>query len=325
MIEKHEQPSASWIPLRAAPLAFQARVLEEDLFDQSSAPELLPRGEIEAFVRGQLTGAMIGRADVDFGSGMVELYVQPEPDPRDEADGYDLYRLHMSAIDSWRPHDGSYQGDHEDFLAKASLIWPLLVSRFRAALRSRKWAVVGRLGSPLASKFSEINLRDFLQLRVVDWVQGIAEHPSGERIFSIFMFDPTEKEISLEQKNKILLGQLRAELKAPKVKTIANLFYRALRDEFPPTERERRAGLNDAEAAAATHKKAQAEKQEINRALQDGKITTPCRNIIHRACGFAPDYTVSHDTVAKGLRIALELEDIGPGEAFIRDIGFSGD
>ena len=284
MFDRRTEPSPDWLPLRAAPLSIQAVPAENG----SVAFQRLTREEIEAFIRERLIVGRVGACEIDFKQGRVALFWRPA---MEEDDLYQIDEIELPAIPEWRP-EGDDPRDFEDFFASSHWLWPELQRRFHNALRMQRWTIVGRIPSPYSPRFTEIALDDFFEQRIVDWAHGVSENQFGERIYSIHVVAASPALADVVKKWR----------SSPKAASVARVFYRALQGHFPANFTEH-------------------EIQMLRNALS-GTITFNCRQAIYRVC-FPEnlEYTVSHVTVAEGIRLALKVHPHKPSQRQLAQLG----
>lgn len=283
MFEKRVAPSSDWIPLRAAPLRIQA------VSDQDGGSRLLERIEIEDYIRSQLVVGPVRRCEVDFDQGSVEIQWRPSSDEDDRS--YYGDELYLVLIAGWSPEDSDYDGLAE-FESRAQEIWPQMEDRFRAALWSRRWAIVGRVNSPYVGAFTEIELREFLSFRIVDWLRGVAEDEFGQRIYSIHL---VEQHPELDAVHSDWCSY-------PKSAKVARVLYLAWVD--------RESGLDQ----SAVH--------EAKAALGGGAITFTLRDALRKACEKnASNSALARETVDRAIDLVQRLRLCQPSRADLKRFG----
>lgn len=284
--DRRAEPSEDWLPLAAAPLSIQAVPPDE----KGVAPRLLSREEIESFLRERLVGGRIGNCEIDFEHGLVGLYWHPYWDEEEE-NSYDIELLTLDAIAGWRPDDGPLT-NLGNFLAHSDEVWPEMEYRFHTALWLRRWTIVGRIESSYNPRFTEIGLRDFLALRILDWVRGIGENEFGERVYAIHV---VEMQSRLKEIKKEWTGSKRRA-------AVARVIYHVL-------EGKKIKALSETEVAA------------VRSAILSGQITYTCRIALTRACLENTEFCIAYQTVDAGIALANRLRAVSPPTEILRELG----
>jgi hypothetical protein len=280
------EPADDWLPLAAAALSIQAEPPDSDAL----VPELFSRESIESFIRDRVVGGRIGGCEVDFEQGRVDLFYRPIGEEQENS--YQVETLQLDAIAGWLPDDGS-PADLDNFLTHAGEIWPRLQRRFRTALWLRRWTIVGRIASPFTAGFTEIDLRDFLALRVLDWERGIAANEFGERVCSIHVLETRSTLIDIKNEWK----------RQPKSAAVAQFIYRFL----------------DGQTAHLS----QAEIDALRVAISGVQITQICRAAITRHCSANQAYTIPYRTVEAGIALANRLRALSPTALTLKKLGIA--
>lgn len=88
-------------------------------------------------------------------------------------------------------------------------LWPDLISNFEEYLRAGDWILMGRIGSPIATDFEQVPFDVWKQLKVEDWLRGVASTDREDKIYSIHAGVPQMTESEFREQYPGAMSKIR--------------------------------------------------------------------------------------------------------------------